>query len=394
MFDSIPQTGFKETAAVAACPAVEMTGISKSFGNVRALDNISFSLQAGEVRALVGENGAGKTTLMNILYGMYAADEGEFYLWGQKIPHPWSPREAIRAGIGMIHQHFALIPNYTVLENIVMPLLKWRDLSPSWKSHEKRVSEICREYHFQIDLKARVEKLSMGERQQVEIVKALYQGAKVLILDEPTSVLTPQQTETLLSFLFVLKKREHSVVLVTHKLDEAMQISDRITVLRGGKLIGTIEREQATPQIIAQMMIEREWIATLKVAPLPDNAPVILNVRDLSLRNEQGIKVLNDVSFQVRAGEIVGVSGVAGNGQVELSEALVGLRRVQQGVVEIEGVNVASTTYTTAVIRAWFISLKTGITEAWFLIWILPKTLFYILSANSPFPVMGCSGRR
>ncbi len=338
MHDIISQTGLSKDAAASSC-AVEMTGISKSFGDVRALDDIAFSLQAGEVRALVGENGAGKTTLMNILYGIYAADEGVIRLGGREIPHSWSPREAIRAGIGMIHQHFALISNHTVLENIVMPLLKWREISPSWKSHAKRVSEICREYHFQIDLQSRVEDLSMGERQQVEIVKALYQGAKVLILDEPTSVLTPQQTEALFRFLLILKKRGHSVVLVTHKLDETMQISDRITVLRGGKLIGTIEREQANPQIIARMMIERDWIARLKVAPLPDSAAVVLKVRNLSLNNEQGIRVLDDLSFHVRAGEIVGVAGVAGNGQVELSDALVGLRRVQQGAVEIEGIN-------------------------------------------------------
>jgi simple sugar transport system ATP-binding protein len=317
-----------------------MAHISKSFGDVLALDNISFTLQAGEVRALVGENGAGKSTLMNILYGMYGADKGGIRLWGEEIHHPWSPREAIQAGIGMIHQHFALIPNHTVLENIIMPMLKWRDISPPWKTYERQVTRICQEYHFQINLKARVEDLSMGERQQVEILKALYQGARVLILDEPTSVLTPQQTDALLEFLLVLKSRGHSVVLVTHKLVEAMQVSDRITVLRGGKLIGTIERELATPQKIARMMVERDWITALKASPVPENSPVILNVRDLLLSSEQGTKVLDGVSLQVRAGEIVGVAGVAGNGQVELSEALVGLRKADQGTVEIDGVNI------------------------------------------------------
>jgi len=324
----------------AAAPAVEMRGISKSFGEVLALDRIDFTLQAGEVRALVGENGAGKSTLMNILYGMYSADEGEIRLWGKEIAQPWSPREAIQAGIGMIHQHFALIPNHTVLENIVMPVLTWRHISPPWKTYEQQVTKICQEYHFEINLRARVEDLSMGERQQVEILKALYQGARVLILDEPTSVLTPQQTEALLKFLLVLKERGHSVVLVTHKLDEAMQVSDRITVLRGGKLIGTIERKDATPQKIARMMVERDWIARLEAPELKEDAPVILNVRDLTLKNEHGHKVLNGVTFQVRAGEIVGVAGVAGNGQVELSEALVGLRKAEHGLIEIEGSNI------------------------------------------------------
>lgn len=340
MFKGIAQTGTSGNGLKASSPAVEMVNIFKNFGDVSAIDNISFTLHQGEVRALVGENGAGKTTLMNILYGMYAADKGIIRLWGNEISHHWTPREAIQNGIGMIHQHFSLVPNHTVLENIVMPMLKWRDFTPPWKVYEERLGKICREYHFQINLKARVEELSMGERQQVEILKVLFQGAKVLILDEPTSVLTPQQKGKLLEFLLVLKNRGHSVVLVTHKLEEAMQVSDRITVLRNGKLIGTIERQDATPQIIARMMVERDWIATLKAPMLVDKAQVVLNVSDLSLTNEHGINILESISFQIRAGEIVGVAGVAGNGQVELSEALIGLRKVDRGLIEIEGVNI------------------------------------------------------
>lgn len=318
-------------------PLVEMERICKNFGEVCALDHVSFKLKPGEIRALVGENGAGKTTLMNILYGIYYPDGGNILLNGVKVTEKWSPRDAIDHGISMIHQHFSLIYNHTVIENIVMPMLRWGDILPPWGKLEEEVRQLCQEYHFEIDLKKRIENMSMGERQQVEILKSLYQGTRVLILDEPTSVLTPQQTESLLQFLLELKKRGHSVVIVTHKLDEAMAVSDQITVLRGGKHIGTIKTEEATPQKIARMMVERDWITSLEVNKPPENSRVLLETRGLTVKNRQGMTLIDDISFQVKAGEIVGVAGVAGNGQVELAEALVGLQKISQGSIMIDG---------------------------------------------------------
>ncbi len=327
----------QKLVADAAAPLVEMEQICKNFGDVCALDHVSFKLEPGEIRALVGENGAGKTTLMNILYGIYYPDGGNILLNGSRVADKWSPRDAIDNGISMIHQHFSLIYNHTVIENIVMPMLKWRDIIPPWGKLEEQVSRLCQEYHFEIDFSKRIENMAMGERQQVEILKSLYQGARVLILDEPTSVLTPQQTEALLKFLLELKKRGHSVVIVTHKLDEAMTVSDQITVLRGGNHIGTIKTEEATPQKIARMMVERDWITRLEVNKPPEESRVLLETRDLTLKTKQGITLLDDVSLQVNAGEIVGVAGVAGNGQVELAEALVGLQRISQGGIMIDG---------------------------------------------------------
>ncbi len=311
----------KETSLV-----INMQEISKSFGNVHALDKVPFTLEAGEIRALVGENGAGKSTLMNILYGMYRPDAGEIEVWGEKVSDSWSPSLAISQGIGMIHQHFSLILCHTVLENIVMPTLKWTSILPRWKVFESKIAELCLKYNFQIGLGCKVETLSMGEKQQVEILKALYQGAKVLILDEPTSVLTSQQTEALLEFLLQLKKQGNSVVIVTHKLTEVMTVSDRITVLRGGKHIKTLETQDASPQKIAKMMIDRDWIAPVENITPPEKREIVLESRGLEVKNDAGEVAVKEVSVKIAAGEIIGVAGVAGNGQIELAEALVGLR--------------------------------------------------------------------
>jgi len=319
---------------------VVMDNIHKVFGNVRALDDVSFSLTAGEIRALVGENGAGKSTLMNILYGMYRPDKGYLKLWAEDVTGNWSPRLAIAKGIGMIHQHFSLIPNHTVLENVVMPTLKWGDIMPQWKEFEQRVERLCGEYNFRVRLKDRVEALSVGERQQVEILKALYQGAKILILDEPTGVLTPKQAEALLEFLQQLKERGQSVVLVTHKLTEAMAISDRVTVLRGGRHVATVEKKETTPQEIARMMVERDWISPVNRSQAPDKPHRILEIVGLTVEDEHRKAVVNNVSLAIGAGEILGIAGVAGNGQVELAEAVIGLRKPKNGRVLIDGVNI------------------------------------------------------
>ncbi|MGI9950754.1 ABC transporter ATP-binding protein [Moorellaceae bacterium AZ2] len=319
-------------------PVVEMRDITKTFGEVRALDKVSFLLASGEIRALVGENGAGKTTLMNILYGMYKQDSGSIRIYGEDVTEKWSPRAAIEKGIGMIHQHFSLVSNHTALENIVMPTLKWTNLRPEWKRWSQKVEKLASDYHFEVRLEERVENLSIGERQQIEILKALYQGTRILILDEPTAVLTPQQAERLMEFLVELRNRGYSVVLVTHKLNEAMAVCDNITVMRGGKHVGTVKKEATTPQEIARMMVERDWISPIKVFELPPNPPVVLETRELVVEDEEKrTNVVDHVSIRLHKGEVVGVAGVAGNGQIELAEALVGLRRPKSGAILLEG---------------------------------------------------------
>lgn len=317
-------------------PVVVMDNISKNFGVVRALDNVSFQLAPNEIRAIVGENGAGKSTLMNILYGMYPSDEGKITLWGEEASENWSPRLAINKGIGMIHQHFSLIPNHTVLENIVMPTLSWKELNPQWKKFEEKIKQLCEDYSFKVNLKDRVEKLSIGEKQQVEILKALYQGAKVLILDEPTAVLTPQQAERLLNFLIQLKEQGFSVVIVTHKLDEVMAISDWVTVLRGGKHIATVRKKDTNPQEIARMMVERDYIGSVKGNEPPKKTKDVLRIKEMTVENEHGKNIVDNVSLTVGAGEILGIAGVAGNGQIQLAEALVGLRHLKEGFIKLD----------------------------------------------------------
>ncbi len=321
-------------------PVVNMQAITKTFGPVRALDKVPFVLDAGEIRGLVGENGAGKTTLMNILYGMYHPDDGKIHVWGEDVSLNWSPKMAIAKGIGMIHQHFSLISNHTVLENIVMPTLTWRDIAPQWKRFESQVEALCKEYGFKVRLNERAETLSVGERQQVEILKALYQGARVLIMDEPTGVLTPQQAESLLELLVQARERGHCVVLVTHKLNEAMAICDRITVLRGGKHIATVEKKSTTPQKIAKMMVDREWISPVSRNEPPAQTHFVLELDGLTIEGEHGEPAIEKVSLAIGPGEILGIAGVAGNGQMELAEGIVGLKKPINGRICIEGINV------------------------------------------------------
>ena len=329
----------KDTRIIA--PYIRMESINKRFGNVNALDSVSFDLAPGEIRALVGENGAGKSTLMNILYGMYHQDSGSIFIGDEKVQDRWSPNMAIAKGIGMIHQHFSLIYSHSVLENIVMPTLKWRDFKPKWNLYEDRINELQSEYFFDLKLKEKVENLSIGERQQVEILKALYQGAKVLILDEPTGVLTPQQAEALLKFLINLKNKGYSVVLVTHKLKEAMQISDKITVLRGGKHINTVDTSKTSLTEIARMMVDRDISVLTKKTNSGKINDIVLKIVNMTVENENKKVVVDNISFNVGNGEIVGIAGVAGNGQVEMAEAISGLKTMRSGKVLLNDTNIA-----------------------------------------------------
>jgi len=322
-------------------PEIKMHNITKNFAKTRALDNVSFYLKPGEIRALVGENGAGKTTLMNILYGTYHQDSGNILVQGLDVSKMWTPKQAMSYGIYMIHQHFMLINNFTVLQNIVLPLLKWGDMKNNWKKCEREIKNLIDEYNFKVNLKDKVKNLSMGERQQVEIIKALYQKAKVLILDEPTSVLIPQQIDKLLEFLVNLRSRGHSVVFVTHKLKEAMAISDKITVLREGKHIKTVDKDKTTIQEVAWLMVGREWITPIKRISANVNAEPVLKVSQLTVEGEYKTTLVDNISITVRKGEIVGVAGVSGNGQVELSEAIVGIRKIKYGTILInDGVDI------------------------------------------------------
>jgi general nucleoside transport system ATP-binding protein len=328
---------------VEAAPVLEMRGITKRFPGVVADDHVDFDLLQGEVHALLGENGAGKSTLMNILYGLYRADEGEILLNGQRVSFN-SAKDAIDRGIGMVHQHFMLIPVMTVAENIVLEVEPTKaGVLLDYDTAVERVRELSTRFGLVVDPRAKVGSISVGQQQRVEILKALYRGAKLLILDEPTAVLTPQEAGELFEIVKSLQAEGTSIIFISHKLKEVLEIADRITVLRRGKKIDTIPREGATEDTLARMMVGREVLLRVE-KKAPDAGDVLLEVRDLSVRDERGLDAVRDVSLTVRAGEIVGLAGVEGNGQSELIEAITGLRGHRSGEVLVAGEAVAHPT--------------------------------------------------
>ncbi|HEX5468822.1 MAG TPA: ABC transporter ATP-binding protein [Gaiellaceae bacterium] len=320
---------------MADAPLLELKGITKRFPGVVANDGVDFDLRKGEVHALLGENGAGKSTLMNILYGLYHPDEGEFRLNGKPL-RIHSPREAIDAGIGMVHQHFMLIPVMTVAENIVLAAEPTKGPFLDERSAERRVRELSERFGLAVRPDARVESISVGMQQRVEILKALYRGAEILILDEPTAVLTPQEAGELFEIITSLKAEGKSIIFISHKLNEVLEIADRITVLRRGKTIDTVPREGATEQGLARLMVGRDVILTVEKKPGEPGEP-LLEVEDLRVDDERGLEAVRGVSFQVRAGEIVGIAGVDGNGQSELIDSITGLRRAKGGQIVVGG---------------------------------------------------------
>jgi len=319
---------------------LELLGITKRFPGIVANDHVDFELAKGEVHALLGENGAGKSTLMNILYGLYHPDEGEIRLEGKRIRID-SPRDAIDRGIGMVHQHFMLIPVMTVAENIVLATEPAKGPFLDLASAEKRVRELSKQYGLTVRPEAKVASISVGMQQRAEILKALYRGAEILILDEPTAVLTPQEASELFTILRSLQEDGKSIIFISHKLNEVLEIADRITVLRQGKKIDTVPREGATREGLARLMVGREVVLSVEKPPA-EPGETLLEVKDLVVADERGLEAVRGISLEVKAGEIVGIAGVDGNGQSELIDALTGLRSPSAGTITAAGENLTS----------------------------------------------------
>ncbi|MCS6774026.1 MAG: ABC transporter ATP-binding protein [Thermoflexales bacterium] len=316
-------------------PVLHMRNITKRFPGVVANDHICFDLNKGEIHALLGENGAGKTTLMNIFYGLYQPDEGEIWLNGRRVTIH-SPRDAIALGIGMVHQHFTLVPTLSVTENVILGAETGQLGILDTRSPRARVAAIAQEYGLEVDPDALVRTLPVGVQQRVEIIKALYRNAQVLILDEPTAVLTPLEVERLFATLRALVQRGVSIIFISHKLKEVMAIADRITVLRQGRVVGSTTPAEADEAKLASMMVGRPVMLQVEKAPAQPGE-VVLSVHNLKVMSDRRAVAVDGVSFEVRAGEIIGIAGVEGNGQSELVEAITGLRPPVHGEVLLCG---------------------------------------------------------
>lgn len=322
--------------------AVQMRGITKTFGAFKALDDVSLSVRRQSIHAILGENGAGKSTLMNVLYGLYAADSGEILINGEKVDIS-SPTDAIRHGIGMVHQHFMLVENFTVTENIVLgdEVCKAAGVLDLARAR-KEVMRLVDEYGFQVDPDARIEDISVGMQQRVEILKALYRGAETLILDEPTAVLTPQEIEQLIDIMHELVRRGKTIIIITHKLQEIMASADECTIIRRGVYMGTVRVSETDESELASRMVGRHVEFAVEKAPARPGETV-LSIRDLHVRDDRGIEKVKGLSLEVHAGEIVGIAGIDGNGQDELADALDGLVKVDSGTISVRGAEVQNT---------------------------------------------------
>lgn len=318
--------------------AVVMKGITKRFPGVLANDHVDLFVEKGEIHAIVGENGAGKTTLMNQLYGLLHPDEGEIYVFGKKV-HFKGPREAIEHGIGMVHQHFMLVDNLTVAENVVLGSETKKGFLFDLNEARKVVKDLSEKYGLLVDVDAKIEDIPVGMQQRVEIIKTLYRGAEILILDEPTAVLTPQEAEELFEILRRLKKSGKTIIFISHKLNEVMEISDNVTVMRLGKVTGRLKTSETNPKEIARLMVGRDVVLRVEKEN-KEPGDVVFEVKDLWVKDNRGLDAVKGVSLKVRRGEIVGIAGVAGNGQTELVEAITGLRKVEKGKIIFDGIDV------------------------------------------------------
>jgi len=321
-------------------PFLRMVGITKTFPGVVANDNVTLEVGAGEIHGLLGENGAGKTTLMNILYGLHHPDAGEIYLNGRKVEIT-SPRAAIDLGIGMVHQHFMLVDNLTALENVILGLPSMNKPVLDLKSARARFEKLAQEYDLSLDPLTPVWQLPVGDQQWLEILRLLFRDVRLLILDEPTAVLAPSQVRKLFQTMRRLAEEGRSIIFISHKLEEMREIADRVTVLRDGRVIGTVDPREASPSQLARMMVGRDVFLDRRPRPPSRREKPVLVIEHLSCLDDRGSLALNDLSLRVFAGEIVGVAGVDGNGQRELAECIAGLRRPIRGKVYIAGVAVS-----------------------------------------------------
>jgi general nucleoside transport system ATP-binding protein len=316
---------------MSASLALEVRNITKRFPGVIANDRVNFTLEKGEIHALLGENGAGKSTLMNVIYGLYSPDEGEFFIDGEQAEIR-NPHDAIHAGVGMVHQHFMLVPVFSVTENIILGSEVTKGPSLNIRTANRQIRQLSQEYGLEVDPRAIIEDLPVGIQQRVEIIKALYRNAKILVLDEPTAVLTPQEAEDLFRIMRHLTERGVSIIFITHKLKEVLAVADRISVMRRGQLVGTALPAETNEQGLAEMMVGREVILEVEKTPAVPKE-VVLEVKDLTIIDERDVQAVRDISFEVRAGEILGIAGVQGNGQTELAETLTGLRGAKRGTI-------------------------------------------------------------
>lgn len=321
-------------------PVVELKQITKRFPGIIANDSISLSLRKGEIHALLGENGAGKSTLMNILFGLYQPDEGSIEMGGTPVTID-NPNTAIKYGIGMVHQHFKLVQPFTVTENIILGMEPKKGTNIDYKSASAKVAKLSEQYGLQVNPNSKIQDISVGMQQRVEILKTLYRGADILIFDEPTAVLTPQEIVELMAIMRRLVAEGKSIILITHKLKEIMEISDRVTIIRRGKVIDTVDTNQTNPNDLAEKMVGRRVSFKIDKAD-PQIGEPVLDINQIKLTSKDNIPLLNGVDLTVRAGEIVGIAGVDGNGQTELIEALTGLRKVNSGTITLSGTNITN----------------------------------------------------
>lgn len=314
--------------------------ITKTFGKVVANNNVDFSVNAGEIHALLGENGAGKSTLMNMLSGVYTPDSGSIFIHGKEVTFT-SPKDAIKAGVGMIYQHFKLVESMTAIQNVLLG--QENKLFVSQKKLLDKINDICNRFELDIDVNKYVQDMSVGERQNLEILKVLYRGADILILDEPTSVFTPQETKKLFNIMNKMKKEGCAVIFITHKLDEVMEVSDRITILRKGETICTVDKLNTNPKNLTELMVGKEVDLFIDRVEC-EAGEVVLKVSDLSVSGSDKIKLLKDVSFEIKSGEVLGIAGIAGCGQKELCEAITGICKIDNGEINFKGENLAGKT--------------------------------------------------
>ena len=322
--------------------AVQMRGIMKSFGDFKVLDDVNLDVKKGTIHAILGENGAGKSTLMNILYGLYTPDAGEIYLNGERVDIK-NPHLAIKSGIGMVHQHFMLIDKFTVLQNIILGNENTNKFGViDMKKEKKRVIEIIKEYNLKVDLSSRIRNISVGMQQRVEILKALYRGVDILILDEPTAVLTPMEIDDLIDIMKDLVKNGKTVIIITHKLKEIIRSAEECTIIRKGKFIGNVKVKDETEQSLAEKMVGRKVRLSVERTPSKFGKEVF-EVKNVSVRSIRGVQTVKNISFKIRQGEIFGIAGVEGNGQKELIESIIGIRNVDSGEIKINGKEIQNT---------------------------------------------------